>query len=328
VRSLEDRVRTALGAERVVFGRKLATLWDGYGEIRRVALEGVTRGQRICESAIVKHVEPRSLGAASAASQRSHRRKLRSYDVEQQFYARYASRCSVNCRVAQPLHVERTASDWLFVLEDLDAAGFARRAAARELESCLLWLAAFHATFLGVPPASLWSVGTYWHLATRPDELEALDIPSLREHAARFDECLSSARFQTLVHGDAKLDNFQVNAAGTAAAVDFQYVGGGAGIKDVAYLLSCLSPSECERSADAHLETYFRALRDALASRPDVDSDALEREWRALYPVAWADFSRFLHGWAKGAYPFDAYSRKLTALAIASVGAAAGPGLR
>jgi hypothetical protein len=319
VRSLEDRVRTALGAERVVFGRKLATLWDGYGEIRRVALEGVVRDQGVFESAIVKHVEPRSLGAASPATQRSHRRKLRSYDVEKQFYARYASRCSAECRVAQPLHVERTASDWLFVLEDLDAAGFARRAVARQLESCLLWLAAFHATFLGVAPASLWSVGTYWHLATRPDELEALDIPSLREHAARFDERLSSARFQTLVHGDAKLDNFQVNAAGAAAAVDFQYVGGGAGIKDVAYLLSCLSPSECERSAAGHLDTYFGALHDALvASRPDVDAGALEREWRALYPVAWADFSRFLHGWAKGAYTFDAYSRKLTALAVAA----------
>jgi hypothetical protein len=320
VRSLEDRVRAGLGADRVAFGRKLQTLWDGYGEIRRVTVAGGA-----VTSAVVKHVSPRALGASSSAASRSHQRKLRSYAVESAFYARLAGRCGPGCRVARPLHLERTAGDWLFVLEDLDAAGFAHRPepSAGDVASCLSWLAAFHATFLGEAPASLWPVGCYWHLATRPDELEALEIASLREHAGAFDELLSSARYQTIVHGDAKLDNFQLNATGTAAAVDFQYTGGGAGIKDVAYLLSCLPASECERSADRHLDTYFRALRHALdTSRSHVDAGAIEQEWRALYPVAWADFTRFLHGWAKGAYPFDAYSRKLTAVAIAHARAA------
>ncbi len=315
VRSLEERVRAGLDAERVVFGRKLQTLWDGYGEVRRVALAGVS-----APSAVVKHVRPRSPGAATPAALRSHQRKLRSYDVERAFYARYAARCGAGCRVARPLHLERSNDDWLFVLEDLDAAGFDRRATApeRDVTSCLVWLAAFHATFLGETPAGLWRTGCYWHLATRPDELEALDVPVLREHAARFDAWLAGARFQTFVHGDAKLDNFRSDATGVAAAVDFQYVGGGAGIKDVVYLLSCLSPAECERSAERYLDGYFAALCAKLRDmRPDIDASALEREWRALYPVAWADFTRFLHGWAKGAYPFDAYSRKLTATALA-----------
>gem|GEM_PF-6732341 len=59
------------------------------------------------------------------------------------------------------------------------------------------------------------------------------------------DRLLGQARFQTLVHGDAKHDNFCLAArANGAAAVDFQYVGRGPGIKDVAYFLaSCLTPS-------------------------------------------------------------------------------------
>ena len=312
---LEERVRAALGAERVVFGRKLQTLWDGYGEIRRAAIYA-------CEttSAVVKHVKPKNAHAAQAAALRSHRRKLRSYDVEKEFYARYAARCGAGCRVARPLHLERSREDWLFVLEDLDASGFDRRArGSSDLPRCLVWLAEFHATFLGEAPAGLWTVGTYWHLATRPDELAALEIPALREHASRFDARLNSARFRTFVHGDAKLENFCVDAGGTAAAVDFQYVGGGAGIKDVAYLISCLSSEECERSAARHLDTYFEALGRALHRlHAELDASAIEREWRALYPVAWADFTRFLHGWAKGAYPFDVYSRRLTEAAIAA----------
>jgi hypothetical protein len=68
----------------------------------------------------------------------------------------------------------------VLVLEDLDAAGFpGRRTAADEtrMRACLHWLAHFHATFIGEPPEGLWPTGTYWHLATRPDELEALTMP-------------------------------------------------------------------------------------------------------------------------------------------------------
>ena len=85
---------------------------------------------------------------------------------------------------------------------------------------------------------------------------------------------------------------------GGVAAVDFQYVGGGCGMKDVAYLL------HGEVSHGRHLDAYFTHLRSALASEASeasgtkaVDAAALERDWRALYPVAVSDFSRFLAGW-------------------------------
>jgi hypothetical protein len=328
--SLEERVRVALGAERAVLGRRIQSLWDGYGEIRRVALEGVE-----IDSAIVKHVTPpdAARGKTSESALRSHRRKLRSYAVELAFYQRYAARCGDGCRVPRALHVEALENGWLFVLEDLDAAGFdlrRTRLSERETTSCLAWLAEFHATFLGEPPLELWKVGTYWHLATRPDELSTLSVETLKQHAQRFDAALNGATFRTFVHGDAKLENFcfegrasRSSKQGRAlvSAVDFQYVGGGAGIKDLAYFLgSCLSASECETNVGRHLDTYFELLERALAARgSNVDFPALEREWRALFPVAWADFYRFLLGWAKDAYPFDAYSRKLTEQAIGFV---------
>ena len=95
-----------------------------------------------------------------------------------------------------------------------------------------------------------------------------------------------------MVHGDAKPANFLWNAQQqTVAAVDFQYTGGGPGIRDVVYLLGTDDP------VDPRLDPYFERLRAAL--KPDIDAAALEREWRALVPVAAEDFERFLAGWGR-----------------------------
>lgn len=319
---LEQLVGAALGVDGAALGRRIQLLWGGYGEIRRVALRGGS-----VPSVVVKCVTPPPAAEVEpdAAALRSHRRKLRSYDVERAFYARYAERCGPGCRVARALHLEPLENGWLFVLEDLDAAGFDRRLARpseREIAACLAWLAEFHATFLGERPAALWASGSYWHLATRPDELDALSEPTLRDAAPLLDAALDGAQFRTFVHGDAKLQNFCFDRRGAVAAVDFQYVGGGPGIKDVAYFLSsCLSPAACESSAPRYLDVYFEALARAVESRAaGIDAGALEQEWRSLYPVAWADFYRFLLGWSKERVRFDAYSRRLTEQALARVG--------
>ncbi|HEY8943427.1 MAG TPA: phosphotransferase [Polyangiaceae bacterium] len=292
------------GATGATLGERVQTLWGGYGEIRRVTLTGTHPA-----TVIVKYVVPPAKPEPSDTPEgRSHRRKLRSYEVERAFYERYARRCGANCRVPASLHVGTDSGRMLFIQEDLDAAGFDGRrnhASDAELRLCLDWLAAFHATFLRVAPQSLWKVGTYWHLATRPDELRALGPGNLQRAAPWLDEELNRARFQTFVHGDAKLQNFCfASSADAVAAVDFQYVGGGVGVKDVAYFLtSCLSSSRLEREAESYLDYYFGALRRTLVEREEGVSageiDALEAEWRELYPVACADFYRFLVGWAR-----------------------------
>ena len=98
--------------------------------------------------------------------------------------------------------------------------------------ACVSWLAGFHAQNLNADPAGLWESGTYWHLETRPDELKRLDDPVLKQAASSIDQKLKDTKFQTLVHGDAKLANFCFSDDGNqVAAVDFQYVGGGCGMK-------------------------------------------------------------------------------------------------
>jgi hypothetical protein len=320
-------IARATGASRVELGERVQELWSGYGEIRRATLVG-SRTTPV----IVKYVVPPPGATHAAADARSHRRKLRSYEVERSFYRSYAERCGPVARVPAALHVGGNGDRTLLVLEDLDASGFGlrrQRVSAGELAACLRWLAHFHARFLRVRPESLWSVGTYWHLATRPDELAAIRDVAVRRAAPVLDERLNRARFRTFVHGDAKLQNFCFADTGDAvAAVDFQYVGGGVGVKDVAYYLtSCLTPRELERDAPLYLNAYFRELRAAITATdaeaqealPDaLDVNALEAEWRELYPLACADFYRFLLGWAGGPESRDAYLEGITRRVLAA----------
>lgn len=315
----------ATGARGLVREARVQSLWSGYGELFRARLAGVEP-----ERVIVKLVEPPTERRHPRGwhSSFGHARKLRSYDVEIAFYERYAARCGPTARVARALAAGRDGERWWLVLEDLDLAGFSARRndlAPHEVQACLRWLAAFHAAFLHEAPEGLWPVGTYWHLDTRPEELAATDDPDLVRAAPVLDRRLSAARFQTFVHGDAKVANFCFTPSGRqVAAVDFQYVGGGCGMKDVAYFLSSLSDVDAiEANAEGHLETYFTALRAALAERgADVDPDALEAEWRDLYPLAWADFYRFLAGWSPGHWKIHDYSRRMTHQALAALGLA------
>lgn len=307
-------VAAATGAREASEGERIQSLWGGYGDLLRVQLSGATT-----PSVIVKWVRP---PAPARKGDISHARKQRSYEVETKFYRSYAARCDASCRVAALIDCQRRDGEWLLVLEDLDAAGFGeRRSAARggDIDRCLGWLAAFHAQFLGVAPDGLWKTGTYWHLATRPDELASMKEEPLRRAAPVLDRKLRAATFQTLVHGDAKLANFCfADDQPGIAAVDFQYVGGGCGMKDVAYLLGSCSYSGAEVRDARHLNTYFERLRRALPSQ--VDAGDLEREWRALYPFACADFYRFLAGWAPEEWRRDRVGQALVRDVLRSLG--------
>ena len=77
------------------------------------------------------------------------------------------------------------------------------------VKTCLSWLANFHAKFMNVKPDGLWQTGSYWHLETRPDELKEMASGPLKTHASEIDQKLSSCKYQTFVHGDAKVANLR-----------------------------------------------------------------------------------------------------------------------
>jgi hypothetical protein len=299
------------GATSLFEKEAIQELWSGYGKILRIGLEHSPVG-----SVVVKHVQlpmkqnhPRGWN-----TDLGHDRKVKSYQVETKWYDAYSKYSTA--RLPRCLAIATQDDEVLMVLEDLDEAGYPlrkRTVSWEEITACLEWLAQFHASYLGKDPDGLWEVGTYWHLATRPQELEALNDQALRAAAPAIDEKLNTCKFKTLVHGDAKLANFCFSGEGQVAGVDFQYVGGGCGMKDVAYFIgSCLEERDCERLEGKILDTYFSHLQNVLGER----NEALEKEWRSLYRVAWADFHRFLKGWSPDHWKINSYSERITAEVI------------
>lgn len=295
----------------------IQSLWGGYGELVRVTYS-------TC-SVIIKHVKlPKpSEHPRGWNTDRSHQRKLHSYQVEVNWYTDFSREVNTRCRVPQGLKTFQSENEWLIVMEDLAEAGFPKvitDAKLEHLRASLTWLANFHARYIGVRSDKLWHSGTYWHLATRPDELEVLQDTELKNAAQLIDQTLSQAKFKTLVHGDAKLANFCFDREeSSVAAVDFQYVGHGCAMKDVAlFMSSAVKPERCAEMEVWVLDTYFAQLQQALmVYQPNLDPYEVEREWRPLFAVAWADFQRFVKGWSPDHWKINPYTEALTSRALA-----------
>ncbi|MFT7558594.1 MAG: hypothetical protein ACI93R_000489 [Flavobacteriales bacterium] len=316
----DDKLKRITGATDVNHLEDIQKLWSGYGRIARYGLIGCEVKTVIVKEARQPRIEHHPRGWSSSTSSL---RKLHSYQIESNWYEKWAKLCGEKSRVAHCYGVQASANEFLMVLEDLDGSGYSGRreqATLNEARLCLRWLAYFHAQFLTTErstlPAGLWETGTYWHLATRQEEFEKIgDNQPIKKWAKAIDSRLQSCRFYTIVHGDAKLANFCFDEqAEGVAAVDFQYVGGGCGIKDVALLISSIFDStECERYENSLLDSYFKFLSEALVeSYSSISAAEVEAEWRPLYAYAWADFIRFLTGWCADHWKVHAYSQALT----------------
>ena len=331
-------IKHSLKDDSVEIQHTLQELWSGYGSIVRCYSKATN------QTFIVKHIKtsmPIAEHPRGWSGDNSHQRKIKSYQVETNFYREYASfcnrggnkKCNQDCEQTDEysskvptLHKIIELDDGcLLVMEDLHASGFslsADRNDWQKLKTAITWLANFHSKFMFNNADNLWSQGGYWHLDTRQDELAAMPELNLKQHAALLDKRLKDAKYQTLIHGDAKFENLCFhNSGNSVAAVDFQYIGRGVGVVDLAYLAgSALDQSGLEKFADLILPFYLNALKQTLVNfNSTIDFEQLSKEYSELYPVAWADFYRFLLGWNPKSWKVNDYIKQMTKKALSSL---------
>ena len=315
---MQDKVKSIIlnttNATNAEEAEEIQELWSGYGKIVRVMLTGAEPNTIILKNIILPETSNHPRGWDT---NNSHQRKLKSYQVEMNWYDQWSKRCDENCRVPESLISITEDNEFIIALEDLDAAGYPLRKShlnLTEVKLCVTWLAQFHATFIGENPKGLWEQGSYWHLETRPDEYNEMKSSPLKSAAHQLDDLLNNCTYKTIIHGDAKVANFCFsNNMSSVAAVDFQYVGGGCGMKDLVYLLgSCLTEENCELLEEEVLLHYFSVLVKAIHQKGKiVDVVALEKEWRRMFPIAWTDFSRFLIGWMPTHQKINGYTQQI-----------------
>jgi len=316
-----SRIRTLLADPSIERVESVQSLWSGYGEIIRC------RSQLNNRRIIVKSINFESPQSHPRGwnTNASHNRKTHSYQVELAFYKHYAAQTNEHCRVPQLLAIDETKRNTLLVMEDLDESGLIVRcedADWQTLQVAIRWLAHFHATFMHCDGQTLWPIGSYWHLATRQDELNAMPASPFKTYAQDIDDALNSAQFKTFVHGDAKFANLCFHHdKQRVAAVDFQYVGTGSGVKDLAYLVgSGLREPQLKEYEARILEEYLTQIRQAFAHyNKEIDFERFEAETRFLYPVAWADFYRFLLGWNPKSWKIGPYMDAISHQGLASL---------
>lgn len=256
-------------------------------------------------------------------NQVSQQRKWRSYEVEHHFYENFASCLKDDIPYAEFLGGETHNQSRCIVLGDLDQCGYPLRYSQLRVEQChaiLRWLAHFHAQFMQISPTGLWQRGSYWHLSTRQDEFHTMEPGELKSNAIAIDNALASCPYQTLIHGDAKVANFCFSErADNVAAVDFQYVGGGIGVQDVAYFIgSALTEKEQIKHENSCLNLYFSILSKQLSKNYSAEVCAdICTTWQQMYTVANADFYRFLLGWSPKHYKINPVLQCHSANAIA-----------
>lgn len=309
---LDEFILKNTQAKSIIREELIQSLWSGYGQLFRVYLEGPMK------QVIVKNINypkvdnhPRGQGGSFA-----HQRKVNSYKVECNWYLNYAPHWSKKLDFPNYIAHQDNENGFFLMMEDLAVDGFNGNAmvSPTRIENVIKWLGRFHGKLMFSETDGLWSKGTYWHLDTRPKELEQMPKNALYSNAKLIDKVLSQAKYQTIVHGDAKWMNFCFNDYDEVRAVDFQYIGGGVGIKDVVYFLgSVFDETDLYKRADEMLDLYFTTLNYSLGTNFSTE---LEEEYRKLYPICWADFERFMLGWMPTHHKLNGYSKEQSLKAL------------
>ena len=103
-------IKQATGASHIELIEVIQELWSGYGTIRRYRLTGADR-----DRVVVKHVNFSVQGDYPRGwnTNRSHMRKLHSYEVESTWYANWSDRCNEACPVPHCLALDARGKETL-----------------------------------------------------------------------------------------------------------------------------------------------------------------------------------------------------------------------
>jgi len=314
--NVDDIVKSYTNATKMTVKELIQELWSGYGEIVRCRLEGADYS-----SVVIKHIKlkPNNSHPKGWNTTSSHERKVKSYEVEANWYQLYAKNISNKLRMPKLIGLIQKEEEMLFILEDLDDEGYyirKEKATIFELKKCVSWLAIMHGDTMSIENVKLWGKGSYWHLHTRLDEYISMRESPLKDNSFKIDNTLSNTVYKCIIHGDSKLTNFcfRDDHKGVAG-LDFQYTGIGCGMKDLVYLIgSALSPNECFEYEDELINFYFKELKKS--TKNAIDFEGIEKEWRPLFTIAWADFNRFLLGWMPNHSKLNKYSDSITLRAL------------
>ncbi|KAF5026901.1 hypothetical protein F66182_931 [Fusarium sp. NRRL 66182] len=173
----------------------------------------------------------------------------------------------------------------------------------------------------------LWLNGGYTYLATRRKEYKSLAVDTFSEWSEAFcapfngsdqstaeivaDFLTPSGRpFETYIHGDVKSENlFTTESGEDVCFFDFQYVGLGLGVCDLAKLFTCSVPldmlTDCpsipeEMDMDRGEEALLYLYHETLLSRRPSDKEPLDYDWDTFvrhWETALVDWCRFQASW-------------------------------
>ena len=183
----------------------LCRLWAGMGYIYQVTITLPTKKFFIVKRVIPPPIKSRSFG---------DERKAKSYTIEAKFYEYIApTLIEKGLSIPVPYYIERDANDQITIcMSRLEGSpGYLEES---NIYAVLTWLATLHAATWGpivdeyVNQGLVQSIGSYWHLDTRPDEHDSMPRRGwegrLKLAARTIDERLKRDKMQCCIHGDAK----------------------------------------------------------------------------------------------------------------------------
>ena len=185
-------------------------------------------------------------------------KNLLAYERELKFYQHFSEGCPVNPPTFYGGVDVTGEQDFLILIEDLKAARFASQLEAlstQDARQAVLGLARMHAHYWQSPALAEahqfkdWapiygpSIASGWPLFEQdfgdliPDEMYPMFEPGNRM-AGRVFEYFSRARPQTLVHGDARIENICFDGSNLPRMYDWQLASSGPGAYDLMYFFA------------------------------------------------------------------------------------------